>query len=113
LNHQISRIIAESPLLEVYKNTRIQFEQMFCLDHKTTRHSPPKMELTFKRLGDYMRKEMTNEEVKGRDGITIIDAMSVGMHNAMSGKIAGDSDGDDIEIADEMEEVEDDGSLDV
>jgi hypothetical protein len=71
------------------------------------------MELTFTRLGDYMRKEKANEVVEGRDGVEITDAMSVGMHNAMSGKIAGDYDRDECDIPDEMEEVEDDGSLDV
>ena len=85
---------------------------MFCLEHKTTRHSPPKMELTFKRLGEYMQKEKTNEEVEGRDGVEIVDAMSIGMHNAMSGKIAGDYDGES-DLVDEIEEVEDDGSLDI
>lgn len=85
---------------------------MFCLEHKTTRHSPPKMELTFKRLGEYMQKEKTNEEVEGRDGVEIVDAMSIGMHNAMSGKIVGDYDGES-NFVDEMEEVEDDGSLDI
>ena len=85
---------------------------MFCLEHKTTRHSPPKMELTFKRLGEYMQKEKTNEEVEGRDGVEIVDAMSIGMHNAMSGKIVGDYDGES-DLVDEMEEVEDDGSLDI
>jgi hypothetical protein len=89
---------------------------MFCLEHKTTRHSPPKMELTFKRLGEYMEKEKTNEGVEGRDGVEIVDAMSVGMHNAMSGKIVGDYDGEpgeESDLADEMDEVEDDGSLDI
>jgi hypothetical protein len=86
---------------------------MFCLEHKTTRHSPPKMELTFKKLGEYMQKEKTNEEVEGRDGVEIVDAMSIGMHNAMSGKIIGDYDGEESDIVDEMEEVEDDGSLDI
>ena len=70
------------------------------------------MELTFKRLGEYMQKEKTNEEVEGRDGVEIVDAMSIGMHNAMSGKIVGDYDGES-DLVDEMEEVEDDGSLDI
>ena len=71
------------------------------------------MELTFKRLGEYMEKEKTNEVVEGRDGIEIVDAMSLGMHNAMSGKIVGDYDSEDFDLGDEMEEVEDDGSLDI
>ena len=70
------------------------------------------MELTFKRLGEYMQKEKTNEEVEGRDGVEIVDAMSIGMHNVMSGKIVGDYDGES-DFVDEMEEVEDDGSLDI
>ena len=86
---------------------------MFCLEHKTTRHSPPKMELTFKRLGKYMEKEKTNQEMEGKDGFKIVDAMLVGMHNAMSGKIVGDYDGEESDIADKMDEVEDDGSLDI
>ena len=67
------------------------------------------MELTFKRLGEYMQKEKTNELVEGRDGIEIVDAMSLGIHNAMSGKIAGDYEGEDfdLQVVDEMEEVED------
>ena len=73
------------------------------------------MELTFKRLGEYMQKEKTNEEVEGRDATEVVDAMSIGMHNAMSGKIFGDYDGEleEFDVADEMEEVEDDGSLDI
>lgn len=60
-----------------------------------------------------MQKEKTNEAVEGRGAVEIVDAMSVGIHNAMSGKIIGDYEGDDCDIPDEMEEVEDDGSLDV
>lgn len=41
----------------MYKNIRIQFERCSCLDNKTTRHSPPKMQNTFKSLGKYMQKE--------------------------------------------------------
>lgn len=64
-----------------------------------------------------MQKEKTNESVPGRDAVEIVDAMSVGIHNAMSGKIVGNYEGnyegDDCDVPDEMEEVEDDGSLDV
>ena len=73
------------------------------------------MELTFKRLGEYMQKEKTNEEVEGRDSVEIVDAMSIGMHNAISGKIAGDYVGEveESDITDEMEKVEDDRSLEI
>jgi hypothetical protein len=71
------------------------------------------MELTFKKLGEYMEKEKTNENMEGRDGVEIVDTMSVGMHNAMSGKIVGNYDVEDTDLLDKMEEVEDDGSLDI
>jgi hypothetical protein len=121
-NHQQERIIAESPLIETYKNIRRQFEQMFCLDHKTSRHSPPKMTLTFKKLTEYMRKEKAHEPVKQRKTEhTIMDMMTKGLEliqiRGARGKLPIDSEGTDItdwdELGDEIEEVEDDGSLDI
>jgi len=49
----------ESALIEVYKSIHIQFEQMFCLEHRMIWHSPPKMKNTFDKLGEYMQKEST------------------------------------------------------
>jgi hypothetical protein len=104
----------ESALIEVYKSIRIQFEQMFCLEHKTIRHSPPKMKNTFNKLGEYMRKESTHKEVKGRAANSIVDAMAKGMHMAMTGHAPGGSGAiDSGELGDDVEEVDDDGSLDV
>ncbi|KAF8148032.1 hypothetical protein B0H34DRAFT_630754, partial [Crassisporium funariophilum] len=65
-NHQKAQILAELPLLEVYKNTHIQFEKMFCLEHRTTRHSPPKVKVTFAKLGAYMMKHNSNVFLPGR-----------------------------------------------
>lgn len=103
----------ESPLIEVYKNIRIQFERMFCLEHKTTRHSPPKMKSTFDKLGEYMQKESTHTHVNGRDAFVIPDAMAKGMHMAMTGHAPGSGSGETDDQEDEAEEVGDDGSLDV
>jgi hypothetical protein len=93
---------------------------MFCLQHKTTRHSPPKMKKTFAKLVAYMRRESTNIEGKGRDAVySVVDAMASRMNKMM---IGDDGDMMDVESAEEsewvnledgMEEVEDDGSLDV
>jgi hypothetical protein len=121
-NHQLERIIAESPLIETYKNIRRQFEQMFCLDHKTSRHSPPKMTLTFQKLTEYMKNEKAHESVRERETEhTILDIMTKGLEliqiRGARAKLPIDSDDTNIseweELGDEIEEVEDDGSLDL
>ncbi|KAG6848383.1 hypothetical protein H0H93_000710 [Arthromyces matolae] len=130
-NHQKERIIEESPLIEVYKNIRIQLEKVFCLDHKTTRHSPPKMKVTFNKLGEYMVKNKSHVWIPGRTtNYTVPDIMGMGMNVAMTKKGAvntEDVDMDDgteeyeggneeLEVeggANEELEVEDDGDLDV
>jgi hypothetical protein len=122
-NRTKRRIISESPLIEVYKNVRIQFEKMFCLQHKTTRHSPPKMKRTFAKLAAYMRRELSNTEVKGRDAVySVSNAMASGMNKTMVGDdedvtmmdvSSNTEESEWVDLDDGMEEVEDDGSLDV
>ncbi|KAF8985862.1 hypothetical protein BDQ17DRAFT_1402417 [Cyathus striatus] len=65
-NHTKTRILRESAFIEVFKNIRIQFEQMFCLKHKTTRHSPPNMKATFSKLQRFLQKNKTCVSVPGR-----------------------------------------------
>ncbi|KAJ3555015.1 hypothetical protein NP233_g12305 [Leucocoprinus birnbaumii] len=78
-NHTVDRMVEASPLIEVYKDVRAQFESMFCLDHRTTRHSPPKMKLTFAKLARYMEQHQANEFVKGRDSdFTMHDTLQTG-----------------------------------
>jgi len=104
----------ESALIEVYKSICIQFEQMFCLEHRTIWHSPPKMKNTFDKLGKYMQKESTHKEVKGWAAHNIVNAMAKGMHMAMMGQAPGGLGASDPgELGDDAEEVDDDGSLDV
>lgn len=80
-NHTKARILAESPLIELYKNTRIQVENLFHLDHRTTRHSAPDMGTTFQMLATYMQKNKTNELVPGRTSTySIPDAGALGIH---------------------------------
>ena len=94
---------------------------MFCLDHKTSRHAPPKMQITFKKLTMYMEKEKANVFVESRDsGYSVPDMMEKGISILMTRGArqidAGDVASEDPEFADlgdEMEEVEDDGSLDL
>jgi hypothetical protein len=114
-NHQKPRILKESPLIEIYKNTRIQFENMFGLDNKTMRHSPPKMKLTFAKLMEYMAKENANSVIPGRrTQYQIPDVMGEGINSFMMDKMRSGID-DDIIMMDAAEdgEVEDDGDLDV
>ncbi|KXN86443.1 hypothetical protein AN958_10099 [Leucoagaricus sp. SymC.cos] len=47
LNHIKDHILAESSLMEVYKNTQIQLKKLFCLNHKTTCYSSLKIKNTF------------------------------------------------------------------
>lgn len=115
-NHQKLWILKESPLIEIYKNTRIQFERMFWLEHKTTRHSPPKMKQTFAKLMAFMAKENANSLVPGRrTQYKIPDVMGEGINSYMMEKMRPGGTDYDITMADAPEdgEVEDDGDLDV
>jgi hypothetical protein len=79
-NHTVDRIIDASPLIEVYKDIWHQFKQMFCLTHKTSRHYPPKMKVTFKRLCECMEQEEVNEFIAGRQkGHALVNTIQVGM----------------------------------
>ncbi|KAG6808473.1 hypothetical protein H0H92_004012 [Tricholoma furcatifolium] len=118
-----ARIIDESSLIEVYKNTRLQLETMFCLEHKTTRHSPPKMKITFSKLDAYIKKHNGDQTIAGRKSqFRIPDAMSEGLHIITTPKGSTTAASDTATVVDnevylELEdveiEVEDDGSLDV
>lgn len=121
-NHTKNRILEESPLIELYKNTRIQVENIFHLDHRTTRHSAPDMTTTFKMLTAYMEKHKTNELVPGcRSPYPVPDAAAQGMHLMLTtGQLVGaSSDADDgwedldEEEQDVEQEVGDDGGLDI
>jgi hypothetical protein len=79
-NHTVDCMIDASPLIEVYKDTRHQFERMFCLTHKTSQHYPPKMKVTFKRLREYMEQEKVNDFIEGRQqGRALVNTVQAGM----------------------------------
>jgi hypothetical protein len=80
-NHTKTRILKQSPLIEMFKNTRIQFEKMFTLEHRTIRHSPPRLQKTFNKLANYMTTNDANVFVPGRVATySIPDVMGKGMH---------------------------------
>ncbi|KAF7981236.1 hypothetical protein HWV62_34597 [Athelia sp. TMB] len=128
-NHTKARILGESPLIELYKNTHIQVENIFHLDHRTTRHSAPDMGTTFQMLGTYMAKNQTNKLVPGRKSpYSIPDANAQGMHMALTSvqqahEVEDPEDPDNVENegrnlgveedGDVEQEVDDDGGLDM
>ena len=78
------------------------------------------MTRTFVKLAAYMRRESSNTEVKGREAVySVCDVMASGMNKMMVGDDGDAMDVDTTEesgwvnLEDGMEEVEDDGSLDV
>ncbi|KAG6808404.1 hypothetical protein H0H92_004255 [Tricholoma furcatifolium] len=120
-NHTLDRILEESPLIEVYKNTRVQFEKMFGLNHKTTWHSPPKMTITFAKLSLYMSQNQSNQFVAGRTSkYCIPEALSLGLYAittqkgiALQSSAQEENVNDNTNLEDGELEVEDDGGLDV
>lgn len=113
-NQTVDQIVKESPLIKAYKNICRQFEDMFCLDHKTSWHSPADMKGTFAKLSEYMRKERSNEFIPGRTAKhEVQDMMAEGMKKALAGMVdmSGTDNSEDIEGLEI--EVEDDGSLDL
>ena len=63
-----------------------------------------------------MAKELANVEVKGRkSAYSIVDAMGEGMHIMMTTQEGAGEDDDDtwVDAAGEMNEVDDDGGLDM
>ncbi|KAF6764719.1 hypothetical protein DFP72DRAFT_799269, partial [Ephemerocybe angulata] len=113
-NHTKDRMIAQSPLIEIFKHVRIQFEEMFCLEHKTSRHSPPKMQKTFAILLRYMTENKGTEFVAKRTTKYIIpDPMAKGLESVQMGKLGSGGEQQNEDEQDKEVEVEDDGSLDV
>lgn len=130
-NHTKDRILEESPLIELYKNTRIQVENIFHLDHRTTRHSTPDMSTTFKMLTKYMEKHQSNELLPGRRSpYAIPDAAAQGMHLMLTtwqpaqASFGADDEQEDLDEEEDVEqdedeeedveqEVGDDGGLDI
>jgi hypothetical protein len=98
---------------------------MFCLEHKSSRHSPPKMQVTFKKLTTYMEAQQAHIFTPNRDSeYSIPDVMDKGMTILMTRNPVqledereaelGDPEFDEwADLGDEVEEVEDDGSLDL
>ncbi|KAG6863713.1 hypothetical protein C0991_003753 [Blastosporella zonata] len=79
-NHQKERIITKSVLIELYKRVRLQFETMFRLDHKTTRHTSPDMAASFRQLMAHIAREKANKFIKGRTtNYEVPDVMEKGM----------------------------------
>ncbi|EPS93457.1 hypothetical protein FOMPIDRAFT_24388, partial [Fomitopsis schrenkii] len=78
-NHTKQRILKQSPLIEVFKNIRISLENMFALEHRTYKHSPPRLQQTFRKLARYMENTNTHAMIAGRkSSYTVADASESG-----------------------------------
>jgi hypothetical protein len=88
---------------------------MFTLDHRTIRHSPPRLQKTFSNLANYMKKNSCNVFVPGRTAsYTIPDVMGKGMLVfSTTSRFQNGDDADDMGWEDVDEPVDDDGDLDI
>ncbi|KAH9911456.1 uncharacterized protein B0H18DRAFT_1128681 [Fomitopsis serialis] len=118
-NRTKCHIMKESALVEVFKNIRISLEDMFALEHRTYKHSPPKLQHTFRKLARYMQNTKTHSMIAGRtSSYTMVDASETGLLKMVtSGWNSGD-DGvtgptADVAVEDEPEINADGGDLDV
>ena len=114
-------MLKESPLIEIFKNVRISLEDMFALDHRTFKHSPPVLAQTFHKLLKHMKETRAHEPVPGRKSAYCIpDAMEEGLVKLMETRLssnastgAQDSERDGGDIGGVPDEVNgDDGDLD-
>ncbi|KAG1889561.1 hypothetical protein F4604DRAFT_1529582, partial [Suillus subluteus] len=65
-NHTVSRIIMESPLIQVYWNLHTMFQNNFLHTHQTMKHAEANMSKTFQILCGHVAKHSVNEVVNGR-----------------------------------------------
>lgn len=85
-NHTKGRILKQSPLIEVFKNIRISLENMFALQHRTYKHSPPRLERTFRKLACYMQNTEAHTMIPGRKSAYIVaDTAEVGKYKLFIG----------------------------
>ena len=112
-------MLKESPLIEVFKNVRMSLEDMFALEHRTFKHSPPKLAQTFRKLLNHMKTSRTHEPVAGRKSAYCIpDAIEDGLVKLMAMRLstnvdAGPQERDDGDAGVPAEPNGDDGDLDV
>lgn len=81
---------------------------MFCLEHKTTRHSAPRMEATFQKLTNYMAKNRAHEKVANRHGYAVPDMMGKGVHLMMTRGNSTHEAGTNTDLDCQMAGIEDD-----
>lgn len=88
---------------------------MFALNHGTYKHSVPKMQKTFDKLGVYMAKMDTHKIKPSRKArYMILDAMKLGIHK-MTAMLNQETRGD-VDEEEENDAIEvngEDGDLDV
>ncbi|KAG1853941.1 hypothetical protein DFJ58DRAFT_660615, partial [Suillus subalutaceus] len=65
-NHTVSRIIMESPLIQIYRNLHTMFQNDFLhVSKQTTKHAEADMSKMFQVLCRHMRKTLLKRSSKG------------------------------------------------
>ncbi|EIN14064.1 hypothetical protein PUNSTDRAFT_40450, partial [Punctularia strigosozonata HHB-11173 SS5] len=84
-NRTVARIMQESSLIATYKKIRTNFEKMFVLDGRSTKHTTPDMTKTFAKLASYMDTHRAHAFVEGRETKHVIpDMLGKGMNDMMT-----------------------------
>ena len=93
-NYTKERVIAESPLIEVYHSCHANIERNFQLGGLTTRHTPPDMKRTYRVLAEYMEQHDTNTYQPGRKTFySIPDVLNKGLMLLLQGDVSGQEGG--------------------
>ncbi|KAG6908018.1 hypothetical protein DXG01_006485 [Tephrocybe rancida] len=110
-NHTKHNILKESPLIGVFKNTRIQVERMFRMFNKTTRHSRPDMIKTFAKLATHLKDNKSHVKRAGRSTLySIPNYLAKGQHMSATQKatvIRGEYYSDEVTTDHDWEDIED------
>jgi len=93
-NHTVSRIILESPLIQIYWNLHTMFQNNFLHAHQTVQHGEVDMSKTFQVLCGHMTKHSANKIVNGHQSHhSIPDLLSKGQE-LMDKNIVDNEDGE-------------------
>ncbi|KAG1792822.1 uncharacterized protein HD556DRAFT_1238725, partial [Suillus plorans] len=110
-NHTVSRIIMESPLIQIYRNLHTMFQNDFLHTQQTTRHAEADLSKTFQVLCRQMKKHSPNEIVKGRGSYySIPDVLAKGQELMEKSNIDNEDGGQEAAVGggeDERPSVDD------
>ncbi|KAF8660073.1 hypothetical protein AX16_001667, partial [Volvariella volvacea WC 439] len=87
-NYTVKRIIKESILIMIYRNSHSIFDKNFFLNKLTLAHSDPDMQFSYEKALEVLQKCGVHEYIAGRtsvyslpDAIDIGNGMLIGLNN--------------------------------